>query len=72
MIFAALFWLTARRGVSDPVCGMKVDKSKAIRMDSGTETFYFCSEYCLHAYEIGTRFSKNPVGSPLRRVRTRD
>jgi hypothetical protein len=25
-IFAALFWLTARRGATDPVCGMKVDR----------------------------------------------
>ncbi len=28
--FAALFWLTVRRGVSDPVCGMKVDRAKAL------------------------------------------
>jgi len=29
-IFAALFWLTARRGATDLVCGMKVDRAKAI------------------------------------------
>jgi hypothetical protein len=52
VVFAAFFWLTARRGATDPVCGMKVDKAKAIRMDFGRETFYFCSEHCLHAYEI--------------------
>jgi uncharacterized membrane protein YraQ (UPF0718 family)/YHS domain-containing protein len=52
VIFAALFWLTARRGVTDPVCGMKVDKAKAIRMDFGTESFYFCSEHCLHAFQV--------------------
>ena len=52
VIFAALFWLTARRGVTDPVCGMKVDKAKAIRMDFGAESFYFCSEHCLHAFEV--------------------
>jgi uncharacterized membrane protein YraQ (UPF0718 family) len=34
VIFAGLFWLTARRGVTDPVCGMKVDKAKAIRKTS--------------------------------------
>ncbi len=50
VIFAAFFWLTARRGVTDPVCGMKVDKAKAIRKDLGTESFYFCSEHCLHAF----------------------
>src|SRR5579875_440630 len=29
-IFAALFWLTARRGATDPVCGMKVDRAKGL------------------------------------------
>ncbi|HEV7495547.1 permease [Baekduia sp.] len=29
-VFGALFWLTARRGVTDPVCGMKVDRAKAV------------------------------------------
>ncbi len=52
VIFAALFWLTARRGVTDPVCGMKVDKAKAIRKDFGAESFYFCSEHCLHAFQV--------------------
>jgi uncharacterized membrane protein YraQ (UPF0718 family)/YHS domain-containing protein len=51
-VFAALFWLTARRGVTDPMCGMKVDRTKAIRMDFGEETFYFCSTHCLHAFEL--------------------
>ena len=31
---------------------MKVDKAKAVRLDFGDETFYFCSEHCLHAFEI--------------------
>jgi uncharacterized protein len=51
VVFGAFFWLTARRGVRDPVCGMKVDRSKAVRADFGGETFYFCSERCLHAFE---------------------
>jgi hypothetical protein len=29
VVFAALFWLTARRGVADPVCGMKVARSSS-------------------------------------------
>ena len=49
-IFAALFWLTARRGASDPVCGMKVDRGKAISEEFGGETYYFCSAGCLHAF----------------------
>jgi uncharacterized protein len=55
LVFAALFWLTQRRGVTDPMCGMKVDKAKAVRMDFGEETFYFCSEHCLHAFEVDRR-----------------
>jgi uncharacterized protein len=51
VIFAAMFWLTARSGATDPVCGMKVDRSKAITKDFGAERFYFCSEHCLHAFE---------------------
>ena len=50
-IFGALFWLTARRGATDPVCGMKVDRAKAIVKEFGGETYYFCSEHCLHAFE---------------------
>jgi uncharacterized membrane protein YraQ (UPF0718 family)/YHS domain-containing protein len=51
VIFVALFWLTARRGASDPVCGMKVDRAKAVTKQLGGQTFYFCSTHCLHAFE---------------------
>ncbi|MFL5896185.1 MAG: permease [Thermoleophilaceae bacterium] len=50
-IFAVLFWLTMRTGATDPMCGMKVNRATAIRKDFGGQTFYFCSEHCLHAYE---------------------
>jgi uncharacterized membrane protein YraQ (UPF0718 family) len=50
-IFAALFWLTAHRGATDPVCGMKVDRQKAVSKELGGETLYFCSDHCLHAFE---------------------
>jgi YHS domain-containing protein len=50
-IFAAMFWLTARRGATDPVCGMKVDRAKAVVKEFGGETYYFCSGHCLHAFE---------------------
>jgi uncharacterized protein len=51
-VFATLFWLTARRGATDLVCGMKVDRGKAVTKEVGGETFYFCSEHCLHAFEV--------------------
>jgi hypothetical protein len=51
-IFAAMFWLTARRGTTDPMCGMKVDRAKALTKESGGRAFYFCSEHCLSAFEL--------------------
>jgi uncharacterized membrane protein YraQ (UPF0718 family)/YHS domain-containing protein len=50
-IFGALFWLTARRGATDPVCGMKVDRAKALTKDVDGHTHYFCSSHCLQAFE---------------------
>jgi len=50
-IFATLFTLTKRRGATDPVCGMKVDRAKALRVELGEETIFFCSEHCAHAFE---------------------
>ena len=50
-VFVALFGLTMRRGATDPVCGMKVDSSKALAADHGGKTYYFCSEHCRHALE---------------------
>jgi uncharacterized membrane protein YraQ (UPF0718 family) len=55
VIFAVLFWLTARRGATDPVCGMKVDRAKAVTKEFAGETYYFCSDDCLHAYEAASR-----------------
>ncbi len=50
-IFAALMAITVRRGTTDPVCGMKVDRVKALRREVGGGSLYFCSEHCLHAFE---------------------
>ena len=52
-IFAVLFWVTARRGATDPVCGMKVDRSKAVTIEADGRTIYFCSDHCRQAYETG-------------------
>jgi uncharacterized membrane protein YraQ (UPF0718 family)/YHS domain-containing protein len=50
VIFAFMFWLTARRGVRDPVCGMRVDRGRAVSLESDGRTLYFCSEHCAHSY----------------------
>ncbi|MGH2904603.1 MAG: permease [Solirubrobacteraceae bacterium] len=51
LVFVALFWLTRRRGATDPVCGMTVDRAKAIRKDFAGESFFFCSRHCADAFE---------------------
>jgi len=35
----------------DPVCGMNVDKNKAIKKKIGDRTYYFCSQSCANVYE---------------------
>jgi YHS domain-containing protein len=50
-IFVALFSLTFRRGATDPVCGMSVDRDKALTTSYGGRTYHFCGAHCLHAFE---------------------
>ncbi len=49
--FASLFYLTARRGATDPVCGMKVDRAKAQRVEHAGRTYYLCSDHCRAQFE---------------------
>ncbi len=51
VVFAILFGLTMRRGVTDAVCGMKVDRSKALRVEHAGRTYFFCSEDCRTEFE---------------------
>ena len=37
--------------VTDPVCGMKVDRDKAVTLERDGRTYYFCSEHCRHRFE---------------------
>ena len=53
-VFAALFALTLRRGTADPVCGMQVDRAKAVRVKQDGQTHYFCSEHCSRAFAAQT------------------
>jgi uncharacterized membrane protein YraQ (UPF0718 family) len=63
-IFAGFFWLTARRGATDPVCGMKVDRHKAVAKQLGGETYYFCSDHCLHAFEADPDKHQHGITAP--------
>ena len=51
--FAALMSLTVRRGAIDPVCGMTVDRQRALTLQEDGRTLHFCSEHCRHAYAAG-------------------
>ena len=50
-VFAVLFWLTVRRGATDPVCGMKIDRKKAYVSEHDGRTVYLCSEHCKAKFE---------------------
>ncbi len=51
IVFAVLFYLTFRRGATDPVCGMKVDRKKAYVSHHDGRTVYLCSEHCQAKFE---------------------
>jgi uncharacterized membrane protein YraQ (UPF0718 family)/YHS domain-containing protein len=55
LIFGTLMGLTLKRGATDPVCGMKVDRHQALRLDRDGSTFYFCSEPCRESYAAADR-----------------
>ena len=46
LVFAGLMALTMRRGATDPVCGMTVDRFKAIHAERDGHRYFFCSEHC--------------------------
>jgi hypothetical protein len=67
VLFVTLFWLTARRGSTDPVCGMKVDRGRALTAELGGETVYFCSEHCRHTFGADpTRYAGGGSRPPSR------
>jgi hypothetical protein len=51
VIFAALIYLTVRRGATDPVCGSRVDRAKAVVLEHDGHTYYFCSEHCRSEFQ---------------------
>jgi uncharacterized protein len=50
-VFAALMFLTVRRGATDPVCGMRVDRHQAVAFEHAGSTYSFCSEHCRSRFE---------------------
>ncbi len=50
VVFVTLIGLTMRRGATDPVCGMTVDRSTARRWEHHGQTHFFCSAGCEQRY----------------------
>ncbi len=67
VVFTALIWLTRRRGATDPVCGMRVDRAPAVTRDDAPGV-YFCSEHCASAFDARSR-SADGAGDRRRVVR---
>jgi uncharacterized membrane protein YraQ (UPF0718 family)/YHS domain-containing protein len=55
--FAVLLGLTRRRGATDPVCGMRVDRAQATARVTGGRTHWFCSEGCADSFDEDTHGS---------------
>ena len=52
LVGGALVWLTVRRGYTDPVCGMRVDRHRTPhRARWQHQTVYFCSADCHERFE---------------------
>jgi uncharacterized protein len=65
IVFAALLWLTVRRGARDPMCGMTVDRDRALSRRLEGRAVYFCSQGCLDAFEAaGPRDAGLPGSAP--------
>jgi uncharacterized membrane protein YraQ (UPF0718 family)/YHS domain-containing protein len=52
-VFVALVALTVRRGATDPICGMRVDRAHAIRARAGSGVVFFCSAGCAERFVAG-------------------
>jgi uncharacterized protein len=50
-VAAALFGLTLRRAARDPVCGMSVDRGKALSAEHHGRRYFFCGPGCRSKFE---------------------
>ncbi len=71
VVFGALFAITMRGGASDPVCGMSIDKGKALRIEHDGRTCFFCSEHCKSRFQADPgRYSRPDTASASSRSAT--
>jgi len=55
--------------IVDPVCGMSVDTSKAIKTDYGGQSYYFCCSHCQASFE--KEAEKYAVGEYVKGIKER-
>jgi uncharacterized protein len=55
VVFGTLMALTVRRGATDPVCGMRIDKRRSVHLEDAGHTHYFCSDHCRKSFTLRTR-----------------
>ncbi len=52
LVAATFIWLTVRRGATDPVCGMRVDRHAIEHAASAHgRRYFFCSAACRQTFE---------------------
>jgi uncharacterized membrane protein YraQ (UPF0718 family)/YHS domain-containing protein len=64
LLFVVLFWMTFRHGATDPVCGMKIERRKALTKSVGGKAFHFCSQHCLREFEADPEGYADRAGTP--------
>jgi uncharacterized membrane protein YraQ (UPF0718 family)/YHS domain-containing protein len=65
IVFLGLFALTMRRGSTDPSCGMKVDREKAVQIQHNGGTVYFCSPGCAEQFAAAEQSGSTPGDGSL-------
>jgi len=59
-VFAALFALTMRRGATDPVCHMTVDRDRSKSLTFDGTTYHFCSDGCRDTFRARHPLTPTP------------
>jgi YHS domain-containing protein len=49
----------------DPICGMQVDESTALRAERDGQTFYFCSQRCRQKFLGQARPAETNLGASV-------
>ncbi len=52
---------------TDPICGMTVDETSALRVERDGQTFYFCSEHCRQKF-LASGTPNSELRTPLSRL----